>query len=102
MNSPWCQGCSNVKFLVKDFICLYLLNMLIDQVDTVHVGRYWSGILCYTYAGDLDVKVTDLEKFCVKVFMSISLEYVDMDQADTLHMLVDIGLKLYAVPSWPI
>ena len=79
--------------------------MLIDQVDTLHVGRYWSGILCYTittYPGGLDVKFTDLEKFCVKVFMSISLEYVDMDQADTLHMLVDIGLKLYAVPSWPI
>ena len=28
-----------LKFLVKVFINLYLLNMLMDQVDTSHVGR---------------------------------------------------------------
>ena len=30
------------KFLVKVFVSLYLLAMLIDRVDTLHVGRYWS------------------------------------------------------------
>ena len=43
---------------------LYLLNMLMDQVDTLHVGRYWSEVLCgtiSTHLGDLEVKVTDLE-----------------------------------------
>ena len=37
-----------LKFLVKVFISLYLLNMLMDQVDTLHVSRYWSGVLCST------------------------------------------------------
>ena len=38
-----------------------------DQVDTLHVGRYWSEVLCcaiMTHLGDLEVKVTDLEIFC--------------------------------------
>ena len=32
------------------FVSLYLLTMLIDQVDTctLHVGRYWSEVLCST------------------------------------------------------
>ena len=53
-----------LKFLIKVFISLYLLNMLMDQVDTLHGGRYWSEVLCctiMTYLGDLEVKVTDLE-----------------------------------------
>ena len=37
-----------LKFLIKVFISLYLLHMLMDQVDTLHVGRYWSEILCST------------------------------------------------------
>ena len=37
-----------VKLLVKDFISLYLLDMIMDQVDTLHVGRYWSEVLCGT------------------------------------------------------
>ena len=40
-----------------------------DQVDTctLHVGRYWSKVLCctiMTHLGDLEVKVTDLEILC--------------------------------------
>ena len=31
------------------------------QVDTLHVGRYWSEVL---RLGDLEVKVTDLEILC--------------------------------------
>ena len=27
------------------FLSLYLLNMLMDQVDTLHNGRYWSEVL---------------------------------------------------------
>ena len=37
-----------LKFLIKVFIRLYLLNMLMDQVDTLHVSRYWSEVLCST------------------------------------------------------
>ena len=38
--------------------------MFIDQVDTLHVARYWSKVLCgtiMTQLGDLEVKVMDLE-----------------------------------------
>ena len=43
-----------LKFLVIVFICLYLLNMWrMDHVDTLHVGRYWSEILCCTITTDL-------------------------------------------------
>ena len=56
-----------LKFLVKVFMSLYLLKLLMDQVDTLHVGRYWSEVLCciiMTHLGDLEVKVTDLEILC--------------------------------------
>ena len=38
-----------------------------DQVDTLHVGRYWSEVLCHTimaHLGDLEFKVTDFEILC--------------------------------------
>ena len=57
-----------LKFLVKVFMSLYPLKLWMDQVDTLHVGRYWSEVLCctiMTHLGDLEVKVTE---FCVKVF----------------------------------
>ena len=56
-----------LKFLVKVFISLYLLKLWMDQVDTLHVGRYWSEVLCctiMTHLGDLEVKVMDLEILC--------------------------------------
>ena len=56
-----------LEFLVKVFISLYLLNMQRDQVDTLHVGRYWSEVLCctiMTHLGDLEFKVTDFEILC--------------------------------------
>ena len=56
-----------LKFLVKVFRSLYLLKLKMDQVDTLHVGRYWSKVLCCnitTHLGDLEVKVTDLEILC--------------------------------------
>ena len=56
-----------LKFLVKVFMSLYLLKLLMDQVDTLHVDRYWSEVLCctiMTHLGDFEVKVTDLEIFC--------------------------------------
>ena len=56
-----------LKFLVKVFMSLYLLKLLMDQVDTLHVGRYWSEVLCciiMTHLGDLEVKVMDLEILC--------------------------------------
>ena len=56
-----------LKFLVKVFISLYLLKLLMDQVDALRVGRYWSEVLCcnfMTHLGGLEVKVTDLEILC--------------------------------------
>ena len=56
-----------LKFLVKVFMSLYLLRLLMDQVDTLHVGRYWFEVLCctiMTHLADLEVKVTDLEILC--------------------------------------
>ena len=53
-----------LKFLIKVFRSLYLLNIVMDQVDTLHGGRYWSEVLCctiMTHLGDLEVKVTDLK-----------------------------------------
>ena len=40
-----------------------------DEVDTLHVGRYWSEteVLCctiMTHLGDLEFKVTDFEILC--------------------------------------
>ena len=38
-----------------------------DQVDTLHVGRYWSEGLCstiMTHLSDLEVKVKDFEILC--------------------------------------
>ena len=69
-----------LKFLVKVFVSLYLLNMLMDRVDTLHIDRYWSKVLCCTimdHLSDFEVKVTDLThfvlKFLVKVFVSLYL-----------------------------
>ena len=35
-----------VKVLVNVLLSLYLLNMLMDKVDTFHFDRYWSQVLC--------------------------------------------------------
>ena len=56
-----------LKFFVKVFISLYLLNMLTDQVDTLHSCRYWSEVSCCTittHMDDLEVKVMDLKILC--------------------------------------
>ena len=37
-----------LKFFIKGLRSLYLLNMLMDQVDTLHVLRYWSEVLWST------------------------------------------------------
>ena len=34
-----------ITLSVKFFKSLYLLTMLMDQVDTLHVARYWSEVL---------------------------------------------------------
>ena len=61
LQDHWSSG------LVKVFISLYLLKLLMDQVDTWHLGSYWSKVLCctiMTHLGDLEVKVTVLEILC--------------------------------------
>ena len=56
-----------LSFLVKGFINLYLLIMMMDQFDTLHVDRCWSQVLCCNiriHLYDLEVKVKDLEILC--------------------------------------
>ena len=53
-----------LKFLVKVFVSLYLLNTLIDHIDTLHVDRYWSEVLCFsimTHLSDPEFKVSAFE-----------------------------------------
>ena len=55
------------KFLLKVFISLYLLNVKMDEVYTLHVGRYWSEVKCCTittHLGVFEVKVMYLEILC--------------------------------------
>ena len=40
-----CASASASHFRLKFFKSLYLLTMLMDQVDTLHVARYWSEVL---------------------------------------------------------
>ena len=61
-----------LKFLVKVFLSLYLLNVMMDQVDTLHIGRYWSEVLCCTirtHLGDLEFKFTELEILCLSFWL---------------------------------
>ena len=63
-----------LKFLIKVFVSLYLLNFFMDPVYTLRVDRYWSKVLfctIMTHLGDLEVKVMDLDtlcKLCVRAF----------------------------------
>ena len=53
-----------LKILVKMLTSQYLMNMLMDQFDTLHVGRYRSEALCCTIAtqlGGFEVKDADLK-----------------------------------------
>ena len=78
-----------LKFLVKVFMSLYLLKLWMNQVDTLHVGRYWSEVLCctiMTQLGDLDDLTNFVLKFLVKVFISLYLLKLLMDQVDTLRV----------------
>ena len=45
-----------------------------DLVDTLRVDRYWSEVLFCTitaHLGDLEVNVTDLEKFVLKFLVNV-------------------------------
>ena len=79
-----------LKFLVKVFMSLYLLKLWMDQVDTLHVGRYWSEVLCCTIMTHLGGQGHGLRiflfKFFVKVFISLYLLKLLMDQVDALHV----------------
>ena len=53
-----------LNFLVKVFKSLYLLNPMIDLLDTLPDVRYWSEVLCYTittHINDLEVNGTDFK-----------------------------------------
>ena len=50
--------------------------MLMDQVDTLHVGRYWSEVLysaITSHLDDLEVKVTDSEIILCYKYISKSI-----------------------------
>ena len=70
-----------------------------DQVDTLHVGRYWCGCLGFpimTHLSDLEVKVKRLRNFMSKLLLKVFSNRL-VDLIDTL--LLDNILKFYAVPS---
>ena len=73
-----------LKFLVEAFISLYLLNMLMDQVDMLHVSRYWSEVLCCTITTHLEVKVTDFKILCLSLILSSYCLNRWMDLIDSL------------------
>ena len=53
-----------LKFLVKVFKSLYLLNPWMDLIGTLPDVRYWSEVLCCTittHSGDLEAKVMSFE-----------------------------------------
>ena len=86
----WTPKFCDKVFLVKVFVSVYLLNVLMDQVDTLHIDRYWSGVLFCTIMIHLRSR-SWTPKFCdkvflVKVFVSVYLLNVLMDQVDTLHI----------------
>ena len=54
-----------LSFWLKFFKSLYLLNMLMDQVDTLlDIGLKFYAVPSWSTLGDLEVKVTDLEILC--------------------------------------
>ena len=63
---------------------------MMDHVDTLHVARYWSEVLCYilmTRLHDLQVKVTDFElSFYVSLKILTSLYFLSFykDPVDTM------------------
>ena len=72
-----------LKFFIKVFICLYLLNILMDQVDTLQGGRYWSKVSCCTITTHMDDlgQGHGLENFVLKFLVNML-----MDKFDTLHV----------------
>ena len=71
-----------------------------DQVDTLHVGRYWSEVLCctiMTHPGDIEVKVE------VKVTdLDILIDLVAKHKSGELRCPATalIICALIIVPSW--
>ena len=69
-----------LKFFVKVFKSLYLLNLLMGIVDTLPDVRYSSEVLCctiITHISDLAVKLMDFEflslSFLLKFFFYFSV-----------------------------
>ena len=63
-----------LKFVLKSFTSQYVLNMKMDEVYTLHVGRYWSEVICCaitTHLGDFEIKVTymylEILSYCFKI-----------------------------------
>ena len=96
-----------LKFLVKVFKNLYLLNLWMDLVDILPDVRYWSEGLCCTiliHISDLEVKVTDFEILCLSFWLKflevlylLSLSWILL----ILCLILDTGLNFYAALSPP-
>ena len=68
-----------LKFLVKVFKSLYLLNLLMDLVDILPDVRYLSEVLCctiLTHISDLEVKVTEFEILCLSFWLKFLEVYI--------------------------
>ena len=76
-----------------------------DLVDTLTDVRYWSEVLCCiitTHIGDLEVKFTVFEILSLSFWLKFSEVYIFWSFSRMLLILclmLDTGLKFYAVPS---
>ena len=93
------------KLLVKVFISLYLLNMSMDQVDTLQFDRYWSQVLCCTIINFYYPPLLPGGQghrpgnFVFKFWLNICLYVLNMYlyQVDTLHVyrILVLSFMLY-------
>ena len=101
-----------LSFWLKFFKSLYLLTMLMDQVDTLHVARYWSEVLRSTIMthpgwpwGQGHRLRNFVFKFLVNVFVSLYLLTILMDWVDTLHVAryrsEVLRSTIMTHPGWP-
>ena len=80
---------SALKFLVKVFKRLYLLNPWMEEGHTCHDVSYWSEVLIctiLTHMSDLDLRVMDVES-------ADSRRAVDVESADSRRAVVSFWRK---------
>ena len=89
-----------LKFYVKDFKTLYVLNPQMNLLYIWYDNRCWSKILfsnSHTSAYDLEVKVTDL-KICINKNVSFTSKVTDLEIY--VEVFVSKFYDLFISKSW--